>query len=77
MGIDTVRAHIAPALVRYEMAPLAGSRLPTHRGRYPGSEPGRGLSAGSTGLNDVHDAAEEIDGKRFGHQGRPPSPAPK
>jgi hypothetical protein len=76
MGIDPVRAHVAPALVRFEMAPQARSRHPAHHGRDANPEPGGSPSARNTSLNGIYDTAAKVDGKSFGHQGWPPSPAP-
>lgn len=68
VGIDPVRAQVAPALVRFKMAPLALPRHPTHRGRNTNPKPRRSLPTRSTSLNSIHNTATKIDRKSFGHQ---------
>ena len=45
VGIDPSRAHVATALVRFEMPALAFARHPADRRRYTNTATGSGLAA--------------------------------
>ena len=69
---DPARALVATHRPRRDRAGLAPETMPLHRRRRRDAKPGRGRPAALTAVDRIHDAASEIKGERFGHEGWPP-----
>ena len=73
--VDPVRARVAAALVRLEIAALPVARHPSDRRRDANPKTCRGRPTGPACINRIYDATAKIDREGFGHAGWPPSPA--